>query len=407
MNLNLTTATRIGLNLLALLGVGVSLYLGARVFIPLTIALLLAAILWPAANWMTEKLHIPRFVACLSMVIGLVLAHLLVIGAFTVAIGRTVQELPKEEKDWAERYESIQRNLARLVPPGSLDKVLPEKAEDSGLFKYLRQFFQGDGVANMLGKLAMAGAENLFEAVLILFIVLFLLLEGQMLADKIRAIFGPSSDIQNRVSMALAEMGEAVRTYLVWRTIVNMGLTIVLGIVYHQAGIKYWYTWALLTGVLSYVPYIGTIAAGIPPIIDGLLFAGPEVALLILVFYTAVVTFEGYVIVPWVMGRSMDLNATTVLLACLFWQLVWGVAGLFLAMPLMAAVKAVCLQVDGWQGWGHLMSSEPAEPMQLIQDGPPRDLMGEKILDPEKTTVIENDHVPGGRRPGDSKSGHF
>ena len=68
------------------------------------------------------------------------------------------------------------------------------------------------------------------------------------------------------------------------------------------------------------------------------------------------------------MGRSMDLNATTVLLACLYWSVVWGpAAGFFLAMPLMAAVKAVCIHVDAWKAWGELMSSdeEPQEPAEV------------------------------------------
>ena len=51
---------------------------------------------------------------------------------------------------------------------------------------------------------------------------------------------------------------------------------------------------------------------------------------------------------PVVMGRSMDLNATTVILACLFWDLVWGTPGLFLAMPIMAGVKAVCHALSTW-----------------------------------------------------------
>jgi hypothetical protein len=61
------------------------------------------------------------------------------------------------------------------------------------------------------------------------------------------------------------------------------------------------------------------------------------------------------------MGRSMEMNATTVMLACLFWDLVWGLPGLFLAMPLMAALKAVCAHVPGWGIWANLMSTSKAE----------------------------------------------
>ncbi len=62
------------------------------------------------------------------------------------------------------------------------------------------------------------------------------------------------------------------------------------------------------------------------------------------------------------MGRSMELNATTVMLACLFWELVWGPSGLFLAMPLMAALKTVCTHVPDWQPWANLMSTRDGSP---------------------------------------------
>jgi predicted PurR-regulated permease PerM len=110
------------------------------------------------------------------------------------------------------------------------------------------------------------------------------------------------------------------------------------------------------------VPYLGPIAAGIPPLIDSFVSSpSPWYALGVLVFYVGVITLEGYVLVPVVMGRSMELNATTVMLACMFWELVWGLPGLFLAMPLMAAVKAICAHVPGWRAWANLMSTNDKE----------------------------------------------
>jgi predicted PurR-regulated permease PerM len=260
--------------------------------------------------------------------------------------------------------------------PFLTNDVLPVKAEHSSFYKSVKSLFSPENVSHYLQRLAAFGLEQVSQLVLILFVTLFLLLEAELLARKVRAIFGTSLENQRRVADALAEMAEAIRTYLVWRTIVNMGLAIVLGVFYKFAiGLEQWYLWAVLTAVLSYVPYIGTIAAGAPPILEALVFGGqPELALLILVVYTLVVTVEGYWIVPWVMGRSMDLNATTVMVSCLFWNLVWGIAGLFLAMPIMAAIKAVMLHVDGWKQWGDLLSSvetTPAAPSE--HDIPPPD----------------------------------
>jgi AI-2 transport protein TqsA len=108
----------------------------------------------------------------------------------------------------------------------------------------------------------------------------------------------------------------------------------------------------------------------------------PWAAVGLLLFYIVLVTIEGYLIIPLVMGRSLDLNATTVLLACLYWDLVWGPAGLFLAMPLMAAARTVCIHVPDLHPWANLMgtrelrTADPPAP-----DSPPED-------DPDATLIV-------------------
>ncbi len=164
-------------------------------------------------------------------------------------------------------------------------------------------------------------------------------------------------------------MADQVRTYLVWRTLVNVVLALIVGMFYHWMGLSQPWTWATLTGVLLYVPYLGPIAAGIPPVIDAFISCpSPWYALAVIIVYVALVTIEGYFVVPVVMGRPMQLNATTVLLACLFWQLVWGTPGLFLAMPLMAAIKAICMHVPGWEPWANLMSTREPKPKAAQSD---------------------------------------
>lgn len=365
MNLNLTTATRYGLNVLALLGVAVALWLGRSIFIPLTIAVLLAAILYPAARYLNSRFLMPWFLACLSIILGLVAVMLVLFFSFAASIPKLLEDLPKPNnlKSQEEFYKRVVGQINSAIPFDIRD-ILPQEPERSAVFQYVRRGLEGDQIPNTLVHLSASGGYLLFESVLVLFILLFLLLEGDMLANKIRAVFGVEGDTQTRVTGALAEMAEAVRKYLVWRTIVNIILALVLGSFYHAIGLRQATLWALLTAIFSYVPYIGTIAAGVPPVLDCLITLGAGEALGVMFFYICVVTFEGYIIIPWVMGRSMDLNATTVLLACLFWDLVWGTAGLFLAMPLMAAVKAVCMHVEGWNAWGRLMSSEPGMPVE-------------------------------------------
>src|SRR4029453_5526021 len=94
MHLNLTSATRIGLNVLALMGVAVALSLGQSIFIPVTISALLAVILFPAASWMHRRLKFPWFLACLPVILLLVMLNLLVFAGFALAVPQIIQELP-------------------------------------------------------------------------------------------------------------------------------------------------------------------------------------------------------------------------------------------------------------------------------------------------------------------------
>ena len=359
MNLNLSAATRIGLNVLALLGAAVALYLGQSIFIPVTISALLAVILWPAASWLHRRLKFPWFLACLTVILGLIVVNLGVFVGFAFAVPSIMQELPnpRDPEKLREIYGNARASFASVAPK-SVDQVFPPNPDDSNVYNYTRQLLDGRYITDQLISLSKIAGVWLMQSVIILFILLFLLLEGQFLADRIKAIFGRSTVTQGQVANALAGMAEAVRSYLVWRTLVNIGLGLFLGLVYSLMGLQQPWTWALLTAVLCYVPYIGTIIAGIPPILDAVIHLSPWHAAVILVFYTIVVTVEGYLIVPRVMGRSMDLNATTVMIACLFWDLVWGFPGLFLAMPIMAGIRAVCLHTPGLRAWAYLMSTE-------------------------------------------------
>ncbi len=394
MNLNLTAFTRYGLNALGLLGVSVALYFGSSIFIPLTMSALLAALLYPMACWLNQKIRLPWFFACLTSIMILLLIASVVFSIAAIAIPQFINKLPTNEdgpQGWKQKYEDLAQNVNGVLP-GRLANILPLDADESNIYKSIRELFTPKNVADSIKEIAAIGLRQMTELLLILFIVLFLLMEAEILAKKVRAIFGSAGDTQTRVTKALAAIARSIRTYLYWRTLVNFGLAVFLGVIYRSLGLEQYALWGVVTFVFTYVPYIGTVAAGILPVLEAMMLGLPVTALFITVFYAGVVTFEGYIIIPLVMGRSMDLNATTVMVACLYWHLVWGIAGLFLAMPLMAVLKEVLLHVDGWSPYGDLLSSEdPAKVSQTNSAVKPLDPapIPLKVVDHDATIVIE------------------
>ena len=400
-NVNVSTATRWGLNAVILLSIILALYLGQAIFIPMIISLLLAAMLWPSATWMHQSgvplpclrprrafpwlrpgiahVHFTWGMACLTVVTGFVALALLMALAFGLGVSKIVIDLG--DRGTQNRVYMDFRDKLQRISPTELDpEYFNENPGDSKLLRSIREFFNPNSqpFLHLIGRLASYGGNFIWQSILIMFILLFLLMEGRMLSRRFVEIFGPGAAVQGKAVETLKDMAYQIRAYLVWRTIINFAMGAFLGLLYHLLGLKLAWTWALLTAVLWYIPYLGPIAAGVPPILDAFVSCeSPWVAVFIICFYTVFVVLEGYVVVPVVMGRSMEMNATTVMLACLFWELVWGSPGLFLAMPLMAAVKAVCNHVPDWKPWANLMSSHeeiPPEPEvvgpSLSVDGP-------------------------------------
>jgi predicted PurR-regulated permease PerM len=357
-SLNLTSATRWGLNLLALLGGIVALNLGKSIIIPTIIALLLGAMLWPAVCWMNRVLRFSWTFACLVAVALLVLLNLFVTLGFLLAVPKLLQDMPDLRDEIAQQkmYSLFRERVGTIVP---LDEAyLPVKPENSRAFQYVKETLEGPYIRELLIQVGFYADSWFWEWVLIMFLLLFMLLEGPMLSRRFVEIFGPSIEARAQAGRALAEIAHHVRTYLVWRTIVNFGIALVVGAIYQYVfHLKQAWTWAILTAVFFYVPYLGPLVAGVGPVLEAFITVSPLASLGLMALYAVILTVEGYLIVPVVMGHTMDLNATTVMLACLFWDLVWGLPGLFLAMPLMAGLKAVFTTVPDWQPWANLMST--------------------------------------------------
>ncbi|MBI2804622.1 MAG: AI-2E family transporter [Planctomycetes bacterium] len=351
----LTTAGRIGISIGLLLAGVIALRLAEAVVVPLLVALLLATVLGPAAAWLQEKTKIQWSAACVVVILTLVLFNLLIFFVFSGSVLRVVTRMSDEAKI-IDTYKKLRNNLEKVSPVPLDEESFPRNPvaiREIQVFQYLNTW-----APSILREISMYSANWAWQVILILFTTFFVLLEGKMLARRFAAIFGPSPEVQAKATEVLLEMAMQVRTYLVWRTIVNLGLAVVMGVIFQMFGLSQAWTWAILLAILNYIPYFGPVLAAVPPFLDAFISTEhPAVPIVIMILYWVVILVEGWLIVPLLMGRNMDLNATTVMLACLFWPLVWGPTGLFLAMPIMAGIKAVLHHVPGWRVWADLMSS--------------------------------------------------
>jgi len=127
--------------------------------------------------------------------------------------------------------------------------------------------------------------------------------------------------------------------------------------------VPYAYVLGPLAGLCVLLPYVGVIVSTTPAFGVALL-TGDDGALplKVLAFYTCVQFLEGNVLTPFIVGSRVKLHPLAVLVAFLFWGILWGVPGAILAVPLTATAKVVGERFDRFAPWAALLGDRTPDP---------------------------------------------
>jgi predicted PurR-regulated permease PerM len=188
-------------------------------------------------------------------------------------------------------------------------------------------------------------------------ILLYFLLAyvGVFLAKLIK-LMPTLSDKKRAVTIAYQIQAQISR-YLFTITMINVGLGITVGTTVGFLGLPNPILWGVLVAVLNFVPYLGALTGICCMLLGALLsFDSLGFALIFPATYLAFAILEGNFITPFVMGRSLTLNPVLVLLSLTFWGWIWGIIGVILAVPILAAFKIFCTHVEPMEPLAEFMS---------------------------------------------------
>ncbi len=171
----------------------------------------------------------------------------------------------------------------------------------------------------------------------VVLLALFILAAGLGWKHKLGDAVNSSSK-QKSVTDTVSEMREVVSRYVLVTALINVGQGIVVGLVLKFLDYPSPLLWGVLTFALEFIPYFGGMVVISLLIVVGLaagrgfplVFAGPAA-------YLAVTTLQNNVLSPILYGKHMKLNPAAILLSLMLWYMLWGVAGAFLAVPILAA----------------------------------------------------------------------
>jgi predicted PurR-regulated permease PerM len=348
---------------LAVLAVIAALYLLKVILVPIALALVLACMFAPLATFF-RRLFPFGPLGALALFLLLVMGGLYVASLTAESLFHAAYALPTEIERLAGLVSTRINDLIRAQP--ALRGVLPEPGTIDRL---------GDtNSALLIEKLSYGLSDFTFWVVqgfIVLVLVIFLLVESPMLTHKVIRFFAKTTGEAEKSSEMLTQVTRKIRAYLVARTLINLGLGLVIALGLWALRVQFALALGLFAAVTNFIPYIGQLIGGaLPTVLTLGQTRSIGDALIVAAMYLAVVGIEGYVVTPLVMGRSLDLNGTTVLIACLFWGYLWGLIGLILAMPITVSVKLVFQTVPELNKWAELMSVDWQSPELAGTDSP-------------------------------------
>ena len=305
------------------------------ILIPFLFALLFCYAIGLPMDYMQEH-HVPTVIR--------ILLTLLLLGGVLYGLEKVIQKNlislvqtwpVYEEKFWD--YANLV--LARLEIP-------EEKARET-----LEGFSSSLGkeglkpVGSMLQSMAGSFFSFMGSAFWVILFVIFILSERGGVARKIVKGFGPEQAID--ILDTMRRINKAVQQYLGLKTLISLltGVLVTISLVFLQAPFPF--LWGLLAFLLNFIPNIGSIVAGIPPILITLFHSGSITrTLLVTIAFVVIQTVVGNFVEPKVLGKGLDLSPLVVLLSLLFWGWLWGIPGMLLSVPLTAALKISLEQFD-------------------------------------------------------------
>ena len=351
------------------------LYFGAEIFVPFALAILLSFILTPMVN-LLRRWRVPRIAAVL---IAVSLAFVVVAGVALVVGRQLVQladNLPKYQTTITEKIHSLQKS----APGGGVISKVTTTVEDLS-----KEISGGDRKSEPAQPRLGSRAEEpvtvrleppqprplelirsvigpllapLATAGLVVIFVIFVLLEREDLRDRFIKLAG-AGDLQ-KSTQAINDAATRVSRYLVMQLIVNLLYGIPIGIALYFVGVPNAILWGLLAAVLRFIPYLGPFLAALFPIALAIAVdPGWTMLFWVVGLFLVAELISNNVVEPWLYGSSTGLSSLAIIIAAIFWTMLWGPVGLFLSTPLTVCVVVIGRYVPQLEFLGVLLGSDP------------------------------------------------
>jgi AI-2 transport protein TqsA len=289
--------------------------------------------------WM-EKKRVPS-VAAVLIVVATMVTLLLGIG---VVVGASLNNFSNALPFYQTRIHDMLFTLKALLASKGI--VITDKV--------LLGYVNPGAVMNLTASLFTALSSVLSNILLILFTVMFILLEASSFPGKLRSVLDKPLAAFPQVTRFVHE----IKHYVVIKTLINLIGATLITIWLSILGVDFPILWGFLAFLLHFVPTVGSIVAAVPAVLLALIQLGGGSAALTAAGYLVIGMILGNVVEPKIMGRRLGMSTLVVFISLIFWGNILGVVGALLCVPLTMTVKLACEANEHTQWIADLLGPE-------------------------------------------------
>lgn len=330
------TEARLGIwsvAVIALVCISVALSYTRAILIPFIFSLFFYFMLLPLMRSLREKFRCPRWLA-LAITFAFVFMIIISLGLF---ISTTV-------RGFFDGYEAYQSKV--IIVFDQMKTNLSEKGYNVEALDIEDQI-KKIPVVNILKNTGF-GVLNFISKLSLVFIFLLFLFTGTKTN-------GP--DDERVTNELLIEIDRNVRQYLITKLATSSVTAVIVGIFLFAMDLDFAFAFTVLVFVLNFIPTVGSIIATILPIPVALIQYESPAYIISIIAIPAVIQFcIGGLIEPKLLGDSLKLHPVMILISLMFWTLIWGIPGAFIAVPITAVIKIVFEKIEGGRAISNLMA---------------------------------------------------
>jgi predicted PurR-regulated permease PerM len=353
-----------------------ALYLASEVLIPITLAILLSFVLAPLVEvlrrWRLGR--VPAVLLAVILALGVIMAFGGVVASQVAQLATNIPEYATtvENKVETVREYTLDRLNAfvsrlghhatapnpRQVPSGPHARAASSPG-DSPQAEPAPTAEPEPSPLELIKRYLSTALSPLATLGIVFVVTIFVLLQREDLRDRLIRLFG-AADL-HRTTAALDDAAQRLSTYFLTQLAINASFGLVIGFGLYFIGVPNPVLWGMLSGLLRFLPYIGTyISAALPIALAAAVEPGWSMAIWTIALYVGVDLVVGQAVEPMLYGRGTGLSPLAVVVVAIFWSWLWGPIGLILSMPLTLCLVVLGRYVERLEFLDILLGDRPA-----------------------------------------------